>query len=100
MQEVQVQLEDQEDHLQEEIATQFSALAWKIPWTEEPGGLCSLWGCKQPDMTEKLNTQAHCTLPLKPIYKHICSTFTFFQFSLSPTSRLLPLGTTNLTFSL
>ena len=31
MQEVQVQLEDQEDHLQEEIATQFSALAWKNP---------------------------------------------------------------------
>ena len=22
-----------------EIATQFSILAWKIPWTEEPGGL-------------------------------------------------------------
>ena len=85
MQEVQVQLEDQEDHLQEEIATQFSALAWKIPWTEEPGGLCSLWGCKQPDMTEKLNTQAHCTLSLKPIYKH-----TFVALSLSFSSPSPP----------
>ena len=26
-------------------------LAWKIPWTEEPGGLQSL-GCKGSDMTE------------------------------------------------
>ena len=27
-----------EDPLQEEMATHFSILAWKIPWTEEPGG--------------------------------------------------------------
>ena len=29
----------QEDPLKEEMATQSSILAWKIPWTEEPGGL-------------------------------------------------------------
>ena len=29
----------------------FSILAWKTPWTEEPGGLWS-WGCKGPDLTE------------------------------------------------
>ena len=28
-----------EDPLEKEIATHFSILAWKIPWTEEPGGL-------------------------------------------------------------
>ena len=28
-----------EDLLEEEMATHFSILAWKIPWTEEPGGL-------------------------------------------------------------
>ena len=28
-----------EDPLEEEIATHSSILAWKIPWTEEPGGL-------------------------------------------------------------
>ena len=28
-----------EDPLEKEIATQSSILAWKIPWTEEPGGL-------------------------------------------------------------
>ena len=28
--------------LEKEMATLFSALAWKIPWTEEPGGLQSM----------------------------------------------------------
>ena len=30
-----------EDTLEEEMATHFS-IAWKIPWTEEPGGLQSM----------------------------------------------------------
>ena len=29
----------QEDPLEEEVATHSSILAWRIPWTEEPGGL-------------------------------------------------------------
>ena len=29
----------QEDPLEKEMATHFSILAWKIPWTEDPGGL-------------------------------------------------------------
>ena len=28
-----------EDHLEKEIATHFSILAWEIPWTEGPAGL-------------------------------------------------------------
>ena len=28
-----------EDSLEKEMATHSSALSWKIPWTEEPGGL-------------------------------------------------------------
>ena len=28
-----------EDPLEEEMATHYSILAWRIPWTEEPGGL-------------------------------------------------------------
>ena len=32
----------QEDSLEEEMATYFSILAWKIPWTEEPSRLPSL----------------------------------------------------------
>ena len=32
----------QEDPQEEEMATHSSILAWKIPWTEEPGGLQSM----------------------------------------------------------
>ena len=38
-QEMQVQSLGQEDPLQKEMAAYFSILAWRIPWTEEPGGL-------------------------------------------------------------
>ena len=39
MQETQVQSLGQEDPLEKEMATHSHALAWEIPWTEEPGGL-------------------------------------------------------------
>ena len=42
MQETRVPLLGQEDPMQKEIATHSSILAWKIPWTEEPGGLQSM----------------------------------------------------------
>ena len=42
MQEMQVPSLDQEDPLEEGMATHFSILAWRIPWTEEPGGLQSI----------------------------------------------------------
>ena len=39
MQEKSVQFLSKEDPLKEEMTTQSSILAWKIPWTEEPSGL-------------------------------------------------------------
>ena len=39
MQEMQVQSLDWEDPLEEGMATHSSILIWRIPWTEEPGGL-------------------------------------------------------------
>ena len=42
MQETQVQSLGQEDILEKEMATRFSILAWKIPWTEQPGRLQSM----------------------------------------------------------
>ena len=39
MQETQVQSLGWENHLKKEMATHSSTLAWKIPWTEEPGRL-------------------------------------------------------------
>ena len=38
------------------MATHSSLLAWRIPWTEEPGGY-SPWGPKEPNMTERLNSK-------------------------------------------
>ena len=45
----------QKNPLEEGVATHSSILAWRIPWTEEPGGL-SLWGCKGLDTIEQLST--------------------------------------------
>ena len=42
MREAQVQLLGQEDPLEKEMATHSSTLAWKIPWTEDPGRLQSM----------------------------------------------------------
>ena len=42
MQETQVQSLGQEDPMENEMATHSSVLAWRIPWTEEPGGLQSM----------------------------------------------------------
>ena len=41
-QEMLVQSLGQEDHLEEEMATHSSVLAWKIPGMGEPGGLLSM----------------------------------------------------------
>ena len=42
MQESQVQSLGQEDPLEKGMATHSNIFAWKIPWTEEPGGLQSM----------------------------------------------------------
>ena len=42
LQETQVRSLGWEDPLEEEMATHSRILAWKIPWTEEPGGLWSI----------------------------------------------------------
>ena len=55
MQEPWVQYLGQEDPLEEGMVTHSSILAWRIPWTEEPGGLYSPWGRKELDMAEQLS---------------------------------------------
>ena len=54
MQKMWVQSLGWEDLLEKDITTCSSILAWRIPWTEEPGGLQSL-GCKDLDTTEQLH---------------------------------------------
>ena len=51
MEEMQVQPLGWEDPLEEEMATHSCILAWKIPWTEEPGELESV-GFAESDTTE------------------------------------------------
>ena len=36
------------------MATYSSFLAWRIPWTEDPGGGYSPWGCKESYTAEEL----------------------------------------------
>ena len=43
MRETWAQSLGQEDPLEKEMAIHSSTLAWKIPWTEEPGRLQSMW---------------------------------------------------------
>ena len=52
MQETWVRSLSWEDLLEEGMATHFSILAWRIPWTEEPGGLHNPGGGKESDTTE------------------------------------------------
>ena len=66
MQETRVQSLDQEESLEKGLATHSSVLAWKIPRTEEPGGLQSM-GSQKLDKTEQL------TLSLLHIHTRICT---------------------------
>ena len=52
-----------EEPLEEGMATHSSIFAWKIPRTEEPGGLYSSWGRKELDTTEQLNHTLTVFLP-------------------------------------
>ena len=51
MQETQFPLLGQEDPLEKGVATHSSVLVWRIPWTEEPGGLQSV-RLQESDTTE------------------------------------------------
>ena len=57
MQETQILSLGLEYLLEKEMATHSSVLSWKIPWTEEPGGLHGV--AKQSDMTERITLHMH-----------------------------------------
>ena len=60
MQETRVWSLGREDLLEKGMATHSSILAWRVPWTEEPGRLQSM-RCKELDMTERLTFHAFGT---------------------------------------
>ena len=52
MWEIWVQSLGGEDRLEKGMATHSSILAWRIPWTKEPGGY-GPWDCKELDTTKR-----------------------------------------------
>ena len=54
MQETWVQFLGKEDSLEKGMATQSCILAWKVSWTEEPGGIQSM-GSQESETTQQLN---------------------------------------------
>ena len=51
VQEMHVRSVGQEDPLEKGMATHSSILAWRIPWTEEPGGLQSMGSQSQTQLS-------------------------------------------------
>ena len=68
MQEMQVGSLGWEDTLEEEMETYSSILAWKIPWTEEPGGLHTV------HMMEKSQTQLSACAHTHAHTEFVCTT--------------------------
>ena len=44
------------------MATHSSILAWRMPWTEEPGGLHTVHGVTELDMTDHSHTAQHTSV--------------------------------------
>ena len=58
MQDRRVQSLGREDPLEEEMVTHSNILAWKIPWTEDPGGLPIVHGvAKESELIELLSNK-------------------------------------------
>ena len=70
MQETRIRSLGQEDPLEKEMATHSGILAWRIPQTEEPGGLQSMGSGKESDTTERLNTHACAFLSVWGHFPH------------------------------
>ena len=82
LQGMQVQSLGQEDPLEREMATHSSILAWRNPWTKEPGRLQSM-GSQESDTTEQLN-KTHAPAMKEEVNSNATvgtSTFHFYQWT-------------------
>ena len=68
-----------EDPLEKEMATHSSILAWRIPWTEEPGGLQQR-GRKELDTTKRLHSLTQNKSLSEYLTKHILKFLSGFFF--------------------
>ena len=57
-------LEKGEDPLEEGMAIRYSILAWRIPWTEEPGGLQSMRVAKSQTQLKRLGSSRIANLTM------------------------------------
>ena len=90
MQETWVLSLGRKDPLEEEMATHSSILAWKIPLTEEPGGLHFMGLETESDTTERLSKHAHTHMLQCAVVGMCCFIFTvmnlhgrFFEVALA-----------------
>ena len=60
-----------EDPLEKEMTTHSSILAWRIPWTEEPGRRQSM-GSQEFDMTERLTLYSY-VVQYRSRYPHVAN---------------------------
>ena len=65
--------------LEEEMATHSSILAWRIPWTEKPGGLQSM-GSQKSDTTERLNNNIKLSQGVLLTFRSSSSHSTFHRY--------------------
>ena len=75
-QEIQVRSLGQKDPLEKEMATYSSILAWRIPWTEEPGGLQPM-GLQRMGTYLSVHERTHVSLRVYQLYVYIF--FIFFS---------------------
>ena len=68
------------------METHSSILAWRIPWTEEPGMLHSLQGCKESDTTEAMHVR-----DTMDTCKYLSQCILGLKWSLSQTFRTIAL---------
>ena len=91
MQETQFQSLGWEDPLEEELATHSSILAWRIPWTEEPGELQSegLQRVGHDLVTEHAHTKLLRTFPLFILFTSLDPYIFFMSSPLSHISKII-----------
>ena len=87
MQETRVQFLGREDPLEKEMATHSSTLAWKIPWTEEPGKLPSMGSQR---VEHDCETSLHSLISCVTLESNIMSPSLFLCITL-----IIPLGLFN-----
>ena len=86
-QETWVRSLDREDPLEEGMAIHSSTLAWRIPWTEGPGGLLP-WGHKESDMAERLMYTHHVIYNIKENRKKVFLVIKTLRIHFQPFSHI------------